>query len=79
MTISLMRYRVSVRGVDQYPRVTQSSLPCLVCWDVDGNAVAHARTRRFHGFVGEVRIPRGGLDLCVTEQLADHRQRLPER
>ena len=52
----------------------QISLCPLGRRDVQADAVADARARCFHGFVRQVRIARGGLDLRVTEELPDHRE-----
>ena len=46
---------------------------------MDADAVPDARPRGLHGFVGQMRITRGGLDLGVTEELPDHRKALAER
>ena len=43
------------------------------------DAVADTGCRSFDGVAGEVRVPGGRLHLGMTEQLADHRQGLPER
>ena len=40
--------------------------------DMRTNAVADARSRRLHGFVRQVRVASGCLNLSVTEELADH-------
>ena len=40
------------------------------------DAVAYARSRSFHGLVGEMRIASGCPNLRLTEELANHRQAL---
>ena len=46
--------------------------------DIRGEAVGDPGRRLVHRLTREMRITRGGLDLAVAEQLADHRQGLPE-
>ena len=46
--------------------------------DVGTDVVPDARRGCLHGFIGQVRIARGGLHLCVTQQSPDHRKALSE-
>ena len=46
--------------------------------DARTNAVSNPRTGRLHGFVRQVRIASGRLNLRITEELGDHRQAFAE-
>ena len=46
--------------------------------DACTNAVSDPRTGRLHGFVRQVRIASGRLNLRITEELGDHRQAFAE-
>ena len=46
--------------------------------DMRTNAVADSISRRLHGFVCQVRVASGCLNLSVTEELADHGKALAE-
>ena len=43
------------------------------------DAVAGARGRGLLGVLHQMRVPCGGADLCVAEELADHGQALAQR
>ena len=61
--------RAPARGTRRSGEDHQSGLD----WrDMRTNAVADPRSRRLHGFVRQVRVASGCLNLSVTEELADH-------
>lgn len=42
------------------------------------DAVADMRRGRLHGIAGKVSVPGSGLNLCMAQQLSDHRQAFAE-